>query len=115
MNAPIDPSGAGAEQVLCNAFTATLNPGDEVVIPAPYWTSYSDIVLIAGEKPVIVPCGADAGFRPRPERFEAAITDRTRWLLLDSPSNPSGAAYRAADLATLAEVGLNRPGWPGGS
>ncbi len=96
--------GAGAKQVLYNAFMATLDPGDEVVIPAPYWTSYSDIVAIAGGKPVIVQCGADAGFRLRPEQLEAAITDRTRWLLLNSPSNPSGAAYRARDLAALAEV-----------
>lgn len=96
--------GAGAKQVLYNAFMATLDLGDEVVIPAPFWTSYSDIVAIAGGKPVTVACDADAGFRLQPERLEAVITDRTRWLLLNSPSNPSGAAYRAADLAGLAQV-----------
>lgn len=96
--------GAGAKQILYNAFMATLDPGDEVVIPAPYWTSYSDMVTIAGGKPVIVRCGAEAGFRLQADQLEAAITGRTRWLLLNSPSNPSGAAYRASDLAALAEV-----------
>ncbi len=96
--------GAGAKQVLYNAFMATLRDGDEVIIPAPYWTSYSDIVAIAGGTPNIVACGAESGFRLRPEQLERAITPRTRWLLLNSPSNPSGAAYRHEDLAALAEV-----------
>lgn len=95
---------AGAKQVLFNAFMATLGPGDEVIIPAPYWTSYSDIVAIAGATPIVVPCGAEAGFRLQPEQLERAITPRTRWLLLNSPSNPSGAAYRHDDLAALAQV-----------
>jgi aspartate aminotransferase len=101
--------GAGAKQVLYNAFMATLDAGDEVVIPAPYWTSYSDIVAIAGGVPRIVGCGAEAGFRLRPEQLEQAITPRTRWLLLNSPSNPSGAAYRREDLAALAETLRRHP------
>ncbi|MFA6264130.1 MAG: pyridoxal phosphate-dependent aminotransferase [Pseudolabrys sp.] len=96
--------GAGAKQVLYNAFMATLAAGDEVVIPAPYWTSYSDIVAIAGGVAVTVPCGAKTGFRLTPAQLEAAITPKTRWLLLNSPSNPTGAAYRRDDLAALAEV-----------
>lgn len=96
--------GAGAKQVLYNAFIATLNEGDEVVIPTPYWTSNSDIVGIAGGKAVLVPCGAQAGFRLSPEQLETAISPRTRWLLLNSPSNPSGAAYTVEDLLALAAV-----------
>ncbi|WP_182422264.1 pyridoxal phosphate-dependent aminotransferase [Aureimonas sp. ME7] len=96
--------GAGAKQILYNAFMATLSAGDEVVIPTPYWTSYSDIVCIAGGQPVLVPCGPENGFRLRPEQLEAAVTPRTRWLLLNSPSNPSGAAYGADQLKALAEV-----------
>jgi aspartate aminotransferase len=101
--------GAGAKQILYNAFMATLDPGDEVVIPTPYWTSYSDIVAIAGGTPVLVPCGIEAGFRLAPEQLEAAITPRTRWLLLNSPSNPSGAAYSAEDLEALAGVLRRHP------
>lgn len=96
--------GAGAKQVLFNAFMATLAEGDEVIIPAPYWTSYSDIVAIAGGVPVIVACDAQSGFRLLPEQLEAAISSRTSWLLLNSPSNPTGAAYRREDLAALAGV-----------
>ncbi|WP_152046386.1 pyridoxal phosphate-dependent aminotransferase [Aureimonas psammosilenae] len=101
--------GAGAKQVLYNAFMATLDEGDEVVIPTPYWTSYSDIVAIAGGTPILVPCGAEAGFRLSAEQLEGAITPRTRWLLLNSPSNPSGAAYTADDLAALAKVLCRHP------
>jgi len=101
--------GAGAKQVLFNAFMATLADGDEVIIPAPYWTSYSDIVAIAGGVPVLVRCGAETGFRLMPEQLEAAITPRTRWLLLNSPSNPTGAAYRREDLASLAAVLRRHP------
>jgi aspartate aminotransferase len=101
---------AGAKQVLFNAFMATLADGDEVVIPAPYWTSYSDIVAIAGGVAVTVPCGAESGFRLTPEQLEAAITPKTRWLLLNSPSNPTGAAYRREDLAALADVLRRHPG-----
>lgn len=96
--------GAGAKQVLYNAFMATLDEGDEVIVPAPYWTSYADIVKIAGGTPIAVACGASSGFRLAPAQLEAAITPRTRWVLLNSPSNPSGAAYDAAGLKALAEV-----------
>lgn len=95
--------GAGAKQILYNAFMAALNAGDEVVIPTPYWTSYADIVRIAGGQPVEIACGEEAGFF-QPEQLEAAISDRTRWLLLNSPSNPSGAAYDAIALGSLADV-----------
>ena len=94
----------GAKQVLFNAFMASLNPGDEVVIPAPYWVSYADIVLIAGGCPVLVPCCEENGFRLTAGDLERAITARTRWVLLNSPSNPSGAAYSAADYQPLLDV-----------
>jgi len=100
---------AGAKQVLFNAFMASIDPGDEVIIPTPYWTSYSDIVEICGGVPVLVPCDAEAGFRLKAEQLERAITPRTRWLLLNSPSNPSGAAYSAADYRPLLDVLLARP------
>ncbi|ATN33115.1 aspartate aminotransferase [Rhizobium sp. ACO-34A] len=99
----------GAKQILFNALMATLNPGDEVVIPTPYWTSYSDIVQIAEGKPVLIACDADAGFRLQAEELEAAITPKTRWLLLNSPSNPSGAAYREEDYRPLLDVLLRHP------
>ncbi|HWI84228.1 pyridoxal phosphate-dependent aminotransferase [Ramlibacter sp.] len=97
-------AGAGAKQVMFNAFMATLDPGDEVIMAAPYWTSYADIVLIAGGRPVPVRCSEGNGFRLQPQDLEAAITPRTRWLMLNSPSNPSGAAYTAQQLAPLLEV-----------
>ncbi|MEJ1168665.1 pyridoxal phosphate-dependent aminotransferase [Variovorax sp. CCNWLW235] len=96
--------GAGAKQVIFNALMASLNAGDEVILPAPYWTSYADIVQICGGVPVSVPCGEVNGFRLDAVQLEAAITPRTRWLFLNSPSNPSGAAYSAAQLAPLCEV-----------
>ena len=96
--------GTGGKQVLYNALTATLNPGDEVVIPAPYWVSYPDIVLLADATPVAVPCPQNNGFRLRAEDLEAAITGKTKWLILNSPANPTGAAYSAADLRALADV-----------
>jgi len=99
----------GAKQVLFNAMMATVDPGDEVIIPTPYWTSYSDIVQICEGKPVLVPCDADSGFRLTAEKLEAAITPRTRWLLLNSPSNPSGAAYSADDYRPLLDVLLRHP------
>lgn len=99
----------GAKQILFNALMATLNPGDEVVIPTPYWTSYSDIVQIAEGKPVLIACDAKAGFRLRAEELEAAITPKTRWLILNSPSNPSGAAYREEDYRPLLDVLLRHP------
>jgi aspartate aminotransferase len=101
--------GAGAKQVAYNAFMATLDPGDEVIIPAPYWTSYADIVAVAGGTPVIVPCPEADGFLLTPAALDAAVTPRTRWLLLNSPSNPTGAAYDAAGLAALAGVLARHP------
>ena len=101
--------GAGAKQLLYNAFMATLDPGDEVIIPAPYWTSYADIIKIAGGIPVIVPCKQDQGFLLQPEQLARAITSRTRWLLINSPSNPSGAAYSRADLESFAEILRGHP------
>lgn len=101
--------GAGGKQVLYNALMATLDPGDEVVIPAPYWVSYPDMVLLAGGVPVFVPCPENRGFKLRPEDLDAAITPRTKWVILCSPSNPTGAAYTRAELAELAEVLLRHP------
>jgi hypothetical protein len=97
-------ASTGGKQILFNAFMASLDPGDEVIVPAPYWTSYLDIVSICGGVPVAVPCGEENRFCLTPEALEAAITPRTRWLLLNAPSNPSGAAYRAEDLRALATV-----------
>ena len=94
----------GAKQIVFNAIMATVDPGDEVIIPAPYWASYPDIVKFAQGVVVEVPCPAEDGFRLTPEALEAALTPRTRWLVLNSPSNPTGAAYSADDLAALADV-----------
>lgn len=99
----------GAKQVLYNAMTATLDPGDEVIIPTPFWVSYADIVLIAGGRPVLVPCAEANGFRLTAGDLERAITPRTRWVLLNSPSNPSGAAYSAADYRPILDVLLRHP------
>jgi aspartate aminotransferase len=99
----------GAKQILFNAMMATINPGDEVIIPTPYWTSYSDIVQICQGKPMLIACEAAAGFRLTAAQLEAAITPKTRWLLLNSPSNPSGAAYSAADYRPLLDVVLRHP------
>ena len=96
--------GTGGKQVLFNALVATLDAGDEVVIPAPYWVSYPDIVSLAEATPVPVACPQNNGFRLRPEDLEAAITPKTKWLILNSPSNPTGAAYSAADLRAIADV-----------
>ncbi len=96
--------GAGGKQVLYNAFMATLDAGDEVVIPAPYWVSYPDMVRLAGGEPVFVACPAEQGFKLQPEALARAITPRTKWLVLNSPSNPTGAAYRREELEALAEV-----------
>ncbi|MEM8786554.1 MAG: pyridoxal phosphate-dependent aminotransferase, partial [Pseudomonadota bacterium] len=94
----------GGKVVIYNAMVATLNPGDEVVIPAPYWVSYPDIVRLAGAEPVIVETREEDGFLLRPEALEAAITPRTKWLIFNSPSNPSGAAYSAEALKALTDV-----------
>ncbi|MGA1344150.1 MAG: pyridoxal phosphate-dependent aminotransferase [Hyphomonas sp.] len=99
----------GGKAVLFNALMATLNVGDEVVIPAPYWVSYPEIVLLAGAAPVAVPCGAKSNYKLTPEALEAAITPRTKWLILNSPSNPTGAAYTRAELRGLADVLLRHP------
>lgn len=96
--------GTGGKQVLFNALMATVNPGDEVIIPAPYWVSYPDIVLLAGGQPVVVKAPASNGFRLQPEDLEKAITPKTKWFILNSPSNPSGAAYSADELKALGEV-----------
>ena len=101
--------GTGGKQILYNALMATLNPGDEVIIPAPYWVSYPDMVLLAGGTPVIVPAGMDAGYRITPEQLEAAITPRTKWLILNSPSNPSGAGYGQAHMRALTDVLMRHP------
>ena len=100
---------SGAKQILFNAMMATLDPGDEVIVPAPYWASYPDIVRVAGGTTVFVPCSEADGFRLQPEALAAAIGPRTKWLLLNSPNNPSGAAYDAAQLKALAQVLLEHP------
>jgi aspartate aminotransferase len=99
----------GAKQVLFNAMMATLDAGDEVIIPTPFWVSYADIVLIAGGKPVLVPCSEQDGFRLTAGALENAITPRTRWVMLNSPSNPSGAAYSEADYRPVLDVLIRHP------
>ncbi|WP_288942203.1 pyridoxal phosphate-dependent aminotransferase [uncultured Roseovarius sp.] len=101
--------GTGGKQILYNALMATLNPGDEVIIPAPYWVSYPDMVLLAGGEPVVVPAGIDTGFRLTPEALEAAITPRTRWFIFNSPSNPTGAGYSWDELKALTDVLMRHP------
>ncbi len=101
--------GTGGKQVLYNAFVATLNPGDEVIIPAPYWVSYPDMVLLAGGEPVEVVTSMAAGFKMTAAQLEAAITPKTKWVLLNSPSNPTGAGYTRADLKALTEVLKKHP------
>jgi aspartate aminotransferase len=100
---------SGGKQVLYNAFVATLSPGDEVVIPAPYWVSYPEMVLLSDGEPVPVACPQNNGFKLRPEDLDAAITPKTKWLILNSPSNPTGAAYTEADLRAVADVLLQHP------
>jgi aspartate aminotransferase len=100
---------SGGKQVLYNAMVATLNPGDEVIIPAPYWVSYPEMVLLADGNPVPVACPQNYGFKLRPEDLDAAITSKTKWLILNSPSNPTGAAYTEADLRAVADVLLKHP------
>ena len=99
----------GGKQVIFNAMLATLDEGDEAIIPAPCWVSYPDIVALAGGKPVIVAAGQNQGFKMTPEQLEAAITPRTKWLILNNPSNPTGAAYSREELKGLAEVLLRHP------
>jgi aspartate aminotransferase len=99
----------GGKQVLYNAFMATLNPGDEVIIPAPYWVSYPDMVLLAGGTPVTVECSMASGFKITAAQLEKAITPKTKWFLLNSPSNPTGAAYTRAELKALTDVLVKHP------
>ena len=96
--------GAGGKHVIYNAMMATLNEGDEVIIPAPYWVSYPDIVLLAGAKPVIIKCSEDQGFKLKPKDLENTITNKTKWLILNSPSNPTGTSYSENEIRDLAEV-----------
>ncbi|RXF72981.1 pyridoxal phosphate-dependent aminotransferase [Hansschlegelia zhihuaiae] len=96
--------GTGGKQILYNAFVATLNPGDEVIVPAPYWVSYPEMVALNGGTPVFVETRLEDGFKVRPEALEAAITPKTKWLLLNSPSNPSGAAYSRDEIKALTDV-----------
>jgi aspartate aminotransferase len=96
--------GAGGKQIIYNALMATLDPGDEVIIPAPYWVSYPDMTLLAGGTPVIVRCPEQTGFKLDPEDLVQAITPRTKWLILNSPNNPTGAAYTAEELRGLTDV-----------
>ena len=99
----------GGKPVIWNAFIATLNPGDEVIVPTPYWVSYWDIVLLAGGAPVAAPTSAETGFKLTGKDLEAKITPKTKWVILNSPSNPSGAAYTKAELRELADVLLRHP------
>jgi aspartate aminotransferase len=99
----------GGKAVLFNALMATLSPGDEVIVPAPYWVSYPDMVLMAGGEPVVVIGPEENGFKLAPEALEAAITPRTKWVILNSPSNPTGAAYVESELRALANVLLRHP------
>lgn len=99
----------GGKPVIFNAFLATLNPGDEVIVPAPCWVSYPEMVRLCGGTPVIVPCSMADGFKISPEALDATITDKTKWLILNSPSNPTGAAYSAQELMALGEVLRRHP------
>jgi len=101
--------GTGGKQVLYNALMATVNPGDEVIIPAPYWVSYPDIVLLAGGTPVTVETRMQDGFKMRPEALERAITPQTKWIIFNSPSNPTGAAYTHAELKAVTDVVAKHP------
>jgi aspartate aminotransferase len=96
--------GVGGKQVLYNALMASLNPGDEVIIPAPYWVSYPDMTLLADGTPVIVECGQEHGFKLQADKLENAITDKTKWLILNSPSNPTGAAYSRDYMKAVTDV-----------
>tara|TARA_B100000029_G_scaffold70922_1_gene62948 strand:+ start:634 stop:1848 length:1215 start_codon:yes stop_codon:yes gene_type:complete len=101
--------GVGGKHVMYNALMATLNPGDEVIIPAPFWVSYPDMVLLSGGTPVVVPTTETDGFRLTPDALEQAITPRTKWLILNSPGNPSGTAYEEKELIAITEILLRNP------
>jgi len=100
---------AGGKQIIFNAMLSTLEPGDEVIVPAPYWVSYPDITLLAEGRPVVVTCRPEDGFKLRPEALDRAITPETRWLVLNAPNNPSGATYTRDELRALADVLLRHP------
>lgn len=99
----------GGKPVIYNAFVSTLNEGDEVIVPSPYWVSYPEMVKLCGGTPIVVTCGPNAQYKMTPEALEAAITPKTKWLVLNSPSNPTGAAYTEAELRGLGEVLLRHP------
>ena len=101
--------GTGGKQILYNALMATLNPGDEVIIPAPYWVSYPDMVLLAGGEPVIAEASSQTGYKLTPDQLEAAITPKTKWLIFNSPSNPTGAGYTRDELKGLTDVLMRHP------
>jgi len=101
--------GTGGKQVLYNALVATLNPGDEVIIPAPYWVSYPDMVLLAGGEPVIAEATAETAYKLKPDALEAAITTKTKWFIFNSPSNPTGAGYTWDELKALTDVLMRHP------
>jgi len=96
--------GTGGKQIIYNAFMATLNPGDEVIIPAPYWVSYPDMVLLAGGKPKIVQCSEKNEFKIKPKELKKAISKKTKWLIINSPSNPTGSCYTEEELEELSEI-----------
>ncbi len=102
-------AGVGGKQILFNAIQATINKGDEVIIPAPYWVSYPDMVTLAEGTPVIVPCGEESNFKLTPEQLRDVITPKTKWLILNSPSNPTGFAYSKQELRAIADVLLENP------
>tara|TARA_B100001173_G_scaffold291457_1_gene282863 strand:- start:133 stop:1329 length:1197 start_codon:yes stop_codon:yes gene_type:complete len=101
--------GTGGKQILYNALMATLNPGDEVIIPAPYWVSYPDMVLLAGGRPVFIEASARNNYKISPAQLERAITDKTKWFIFNSPSNPTGAGYSKNELKKLTEVLMKFP------
>jgi len=101
--------GTGGKQILYNALMATMNPGDEVVIPAPYWVSYPDMVLLAGGTPVIAAASSQTGYKLTPDQLEAAITPKTKWFIFNSPSNPTGAGYSRDELRALTDVLMRHP------
>ena len=96
--------GTGGKQIIYNAFMATLNPGDEVIVPAPYWVSYPDMVLLAGGKPKIVQCSEKNEFKIKPKELKKAISKKTKWLIINSPSNPTGSCYTEEELEELSEI-----------
>ncbi len=101
--------GTGAKQIIFNALMCTVEAGDEVIVPSPYWVSYPDIVLLAGGTPIIVPCPAGCGFKLQPEDLDRAITPRTKWVILNAPNNPSGAIYTREEMRALADVLMRHP------